>query len=128
MTDTTKSKKLWIPYYLTPAMLLFIIGLIMSNFSDIKQIETKTFDSTAIKTRVQDHVKNVPYSEMEMRKIVDHVKDSAMHISEKEVVVMKERMHSMDSITTIFMAEQWQQGQRLKRIEYSINELKRNLP
>lgn len=131
MTEKVANKRTLYSTWINSGLLVFIAGLILSNFTDIKEIESRTPDNVQYKVRMQDHVDNVTFSEMESYELVEHAKDSTVHISKEERLLIQ----NQDSLLKIVINEQWSQGQRQKKqakdtklILREIKKIKNQLP
>jgi len=123
MTEKVANKKTLFATYINTGMLIFIIGIIMNNYANIKDAEYKTFDTTAQKAKIIRHTENTTFSEVEASDLVHHAKDSIAHMTRLERKAYTNRMARYDSVMKVFLEEQWSQGQRLRRIEKKINKL-----
>lgn len=125
MTEIQKQKtKSWVDRVATYGLLLSILTIAWRGVERQTVIESKTLDTVQYKVRLQDHIDNTTFSEVEAQDLVHHAKDTTLHVSDYEVYLMQDRMDKQDSLIKIVVVEQWYQGQRQKRIETSINELK----
>jgi len=124
MTEKVANKKTLYATWFNSGLLVFVAGLILSNFANIKEVESKALDTVNYKVRLQDHVDNLTFSEMESYDLVNHAKDTIVHMTELERKTYNTRMARTDSVLDVFLKEQYWQGLRLKRIESKINKLK----